>query len=453
MTHAHLPPGPRHATVPGGALLDHMRDPLGFLQRVARDYGDLTYFRVGFDHVALFNHPQLIEEALVHRADEFEPAQVMVEARRVIGEVLLTAEGELHRKQRRLLQHAFMRDRIRQYTPEIIRHAERTRDRWLPGERLDIAHEMMGLTLGVASQTLFGVDIEDKADEFSAAFNEAAWYVGMISYVPHGGILTHLPITMSRHFQKSRERLHAVAGDVIAQRRQSKEDRGDLLSLLIHAHEAGGPTADVDIRNEVLAILMAGHETTARGLTWSWYALSQHPEVEARFHAEIDTVLGGRAPTLDDLPQLRYTEMIFAEALRLFPPIFSIERRTAADYRVRNYTLPAGTTVTLSPFVTQRSPEWYPDPEKFDPERMSPEARAARPRFSYFPFGGGQRQCLGEPFAWTEGPLVLATLGQKWRLRMAHGHRVIPEPMMTLRPRDGLPMILEVRQPGPGSSA
>jgi cytochrome P450 len=446
MTRNHLPPGPRHHYLPGALLLEYTRDQLGFLQRVAGQYGDLTYFRLGFDHVAFFNHPDLVEEVLVTRARSFHQPQIMMEAQRVIGQVLLTAEGELHRKQRRLMQHAFMRDRIHQYAPEIIRHAARTRERWTAGAQVDVAHEMMGLTLGVASQTLFGVDIEERADAFSAAFNEAAWYVGLMSYFPHGGFLDHLPLPGTRHFHQARAQLQAIAADVIAQRRQSGEDRGDLLSLLIHSHEAGGPAADVQVCNEVLAILMAGHETTARGLTWTWYLLSQHPEVEARFHAEIDAVLGGREPTMDDRPNLPFTEMVFAESLRLFPPIFSLERQLSADYPVRDYVLPAGTTVILSPFVMQRSPQWYSDPERFDPDRMTSEARAERPRFSYFPFGGGQRQCVGEPFAWTEAVLVLASLGQKWRLRLAPGHEVVPEPMMTLRPRGGMPMLLEARR-------
>ncbi|MBY0525098.1 MAG: cytochrome P450 [Gemmataceae bacterium] len=445
MSKRHLPPGPRHPFLPGGALLEQLRDSLGFLQRTARDHGDLTYFRVGFDHVALFNHPDLVEEVLVTRAKEFEPAQVMVEAQRVIGKVLLTAEGDLHRRQRRLLQHAFMRENIREYAPEMVRHAVQARNRWNADEPLDMAHEMMRLTLGIASQTLFGVDIEDSATEFSAAFNEAAWYVGMMSYIPHGGALSHLPLPGMRHFHQASERLHAAAADVIARRRKLGEKRGDLLSMLIHSHEAGGPTADVEIGNEVLAILMAGHETTARCLTWTWYLLSQHPEVEARWHAEIDA-LGGRPPTVDDVPNLRYTEMIVAESLRIFPPIFSLERRATADYPVRDYVVPAGTTVIVSPFVMHRTPAWFPDPEKFDPERMTPEARAARPRYSYFPFGGGQRQCVGEPFAWTEASLVLTTLGQKWRPRLVPGHPIVPEPMMTLRPRDGLPMTLEARR-------
>jgi len=446
MTHKHLPPGPKHLLRPGGSLIDHVRDHLGFLQRVAREFGDVSYFRLGFDHSSLINHPDLVEEVLVSRADKFQQPQIMVEAQRVIGEVLLTAEGELHRHQRRLLQHAFMRDRIHQYATEMIRHSARTRDRWVPGETIDLAHEMMGLALGIASQTLFGLDIEDTSDEFSTSFNEAAWFVGLLSYVPHSNMLDHLPLRITRQFHKAREKLHSIASDVIAHRRQSGEDKGDLLSMLIQAQKDAGPTADEYLRNEVLAILMAGHETTARGLAWTWYLLSQHPEVEARFHAEIDSVLGGREATVDDVPKLRYTEMVFAESLRLFPPIFSFERTAIEDYPVRDHVLPAGTTVILSPYVMQRTAQWYPDPERFDPERMAPEARAARPRFSFFPFGGGLRQCLGEPFAWTEAALVLATLGQKWRLRLAPGTTVVPEPMMTLRPRNGLPMIPEPRR-------
>ncbi|OAI50185.1 hypothetical protein AYO44_05795 [Planctomycetaceae bacterium SCGC AG-212-F19] len=445
MTKPHLPPGPRDHLLRGGSLLEHARDQLGFLQRMAQEYGDIAYFRLGFDHCALINHPDLIEDALVKRAEELREPQLMIEAERVIGKVLLTAEGELHRQQRRILQHSFMRDKITSYAPAMIRHAARTRDRWTTGAHLDVAHEMMGLMLGIASQTLFGIDIEDSTDEFSAAFNEAAWYVGLMSYLPHGGLLDHIPLPSTNRFHRARARLHAAAAAIIAERRRTGRHAGDLLSDLLHAHEGGGPTADVDVENEVLAILMAGHETTARGITWAWYALSQNSDVEKLFHAELDSVLGAREPTVADVPRLRYTEMVFAEAIRLFPPIFSIERQTKGDYPIRDYVLPAGSTLILSPFVTQRTPTWYPEPTKFDPQRMSPEARAARPSYSFFSFGGGQRKCLGEPFAWTEAVLVLATLGQRWRLRLTPGTMVIPEPMMTLRPRDGLPMIAEAR--------
>lgn len=446
MNRHHLPPGPRHHFSPGGSLVAHFRDQLGFLQNMTREYGDISYFRLGFDHSALFNHPDLIEEALVTRANELRQPQIMVEAQRVIGEVLLTAEGDVHRHQRRVLQHAFMRDRVRHYAFDIVKHSACLRDRWTLHGTVDMAQEMMGLALGIASQTLFGLDIENRSDEFSSAFNEAAWFVGLLSYIPHSSFIDHLPLRMTRHFHQAREKLHSIAREVIAHRRRSGENRGDLLSLLIHSQEGGGADADIYLRNEVLAILMAGHETTARGLAWTWYLLSQNPEAEARFHAELDSVLGGRTPTPDDVPHLPYTEMVFAESIRLFPPIFSFERTTIEDYPVREYVLPAGTTIILSPYVTQRTEQWYPDPERFEPERMAPQARASRPRFSYFPFGGGQRQCMGEPFAWTEASLVLATIGQKWKPRLVPGSQVIPEPMMTLRPRDGLPMILEPRR-------
>jgi len=440
-----FPPGPKHH-LPGGCLLEFGTDNLRFITRMAREYGPLSYCKLGFDHTILLNHPDFIHEVLVTQQRNFHLSVTMSESKRVLGEVLLTMEGDSHLQERRLMQQAFLRDRMQSYGAEIVANALRMRDRWQEGGPLDVEHEMMHLTLGVASKALVGADLEDKADEFSQSFTEAAWYTVLMAMIPHGGILDHMPLPTTRHFHQARERLYAIVLDVIAQRRRTGENRGDLLSLLIHARQSGDIKDDEQLRNEVLATLIAGHETTATALAWAWYLLSQHPEVEAELHHELDQVLGNRPPTVDDMPRLRFTEMVMAEVLRLYPPIYTFSRLAKDAFTLGGYHLPARTQVLVSPYVIHRDPANYPDPDKFDPQRMAPEARAARSRYAFIPFGAGPRQCLGEPFAWAETVLVLATLAQRWWLRLEEGHHVVPEPLMTLRPKGGMPMMLERRQ-------
>ena len=259
-----------------------------------------------------------------------------------------------------------------------------------------------------------------------------------------------LPLPSNRRFDRARARLDATVYRIIALRRQSGLDQGDLLSMLMAAQDDegdGGRMSDVQLRDEVMTLLLAGHETTANALCWTFYLLSQNPDAEGRLHAEIDEVLGGRLPGLDDVPRLRYAEQVFAESMRLFPPAWGVGRKVVSDHPLGKWTLPAGALVSMSPWVTHHDERFFPDPFRFDPDRWLPEARASRHRFSYFPFGGGARQCIGEQFAWMEGVLLLATLAQRFRYRLASGAVVEPEALITLRPRGGLPMIAEERGP------
>jgi cytochrome P450 len=266
--------------------------------------------------------------------------------------------------------------------------------------------------------------------------------------MPFSEYLEKLPLPYVRRFEKARARLDATIYGLIRERRKSGEDSGDLLSMLLFARDEEKDDArmnDEEVRDEALTLFLAGHETTANALTWTWYLLSQHPEVERRLHAEIDNVLQGHAPELADIPQLRYAEMILAEALRLYPPAWAIGRMAVAPFELGGAQIPAKSICILSPYLVQRDPRWFPDPEKFDPERWTPEAREARPKFSYFPFGGGARVCIGERFAWMEGVIVMAAIAQKWRLRLAPDQQVEPLPLITLRVKNGLRMIIEAR--------
>ncbi|HEX4592635.1 MAG TPA: cytochrome P450, partial [Bryobacteraceae bacterium] len=308
---------------------------------------------------------------------------------------------------------------------------------------VDVSNEMMRLTLAVVGKTLFSAEIEEEASEIGEALTAVLKMFRMLM-MPFSEYFEKLPLPSVRRFDKARLRLDQTIYGLIHDRRRSGEDTGDLLSMLLLAHdeeaEANGMT-DQQVRDEALTLFLAGHETTANALTWTWYLLSQNPECERRLHAEIDRVLGGRVPGMSDLQELRYTEMVFAEAMRLYPPAWAIGRMSKAPFELGGVPIAAKSICIVSPYVIQRDPRWFPDPERFDPERWTPEARDARPKFSYFPFGGGARVCIGERFAWMEGVLMIAVIAQKWKLRLAPDQRVEPLPLITLRTKYGMRMV------------
>jgi cytochrome P450 len=289
--------------------------------------------------------------------------------------------------------------------------------------------------------------VESEAPEIGEALTTVLKMFRMLM-MPFSEYLEKLPLPSIRRFEKARDRLDQTIYGLIRERRQSGEDTGDLLSMLLLAQDEeadGGSMTDTQVRDEALTLFLAGHETTANALTWTWYLLSQNPACEARLHQEIDSVLEDRVPEMADLQKLCYTEMILAEAMRLYPPAWAIGRMSKEPFELGGVAIAAKSICILSPYVTQHDARWFPDPERFDPERWTPEAREARPKFSYFPFGGGARVCIGERFAWMEGVLLLATLAQKWRLRLAPDQRVEPLPLITLRTKYGMRMTLEAR--------
>ncbi|MFL6332591.1 MAG: cytochrome P450 [Pyrinomonadaceae bacterium] len=444
------PPGPKGA-LPGLQFLSFTRDPLGFLTGVARRYGDVVYFGGMSDDFYLLNHPDYVKDVLVTHNASFMKGRGLQRAKRLLGEGLLTSEPPLHRRQRRLAQPAFHKQRVGAYASLMVDYALKLeRERWQDGRTLDAAQEMMHLTLAIVGRTLFGTETEAEAEEVREALSAS-----MASFarfmMPFAELLGRLPLPANRRFEQSRARLDRIIYRVIEERRASGEDRGDLLSMLLNAQDEEGDRTgmtDEQLRDEAMTIFLAGHETTANALAWTWYLLSQNPEAEARLHRELEEVLAGRPPAAEDLPRLRYTEMIFTESMRLYPPAWILGRRALEDYEVGGHRIPRGALVILSPYVMHRDPRFFPDPERFDPERWTPEARAARPQFSYFPFGGGPRRCIGEGFAWMEGVLVIATLAQRWRLRLAPGQRIEPQPGVTLRPRRGVLMTPERREAG-----
>ncbi|HEX8143406.1 MAG TPA: cytochrome P450 [Pyrinomonadaceae bacterium] len=446
-----LSPGPKRKFF-GLDFITFRRDPVTFLQRIAREHGDISYFRMGPQDVYFLNHPDYIRDVLVTHQQNFTKGRALQRSKRLLGEGLLTSEGDFHRRQRRLAQPAFHRRQIASYGAAMTEYAARMREGWREGETLNISHEMMRLTLGIVGKTLFDTDTEAEADEIGDALTTIVKLFNAMM-LPFSELLEKLPLPQKRRFEKAKERLDATIYRMIEERRLSGEDRGDLLSMLLSARDEeadGGGMTDKQVRDEALTIFLAGHETTANALTWTWYLLSQHPAIEERLHVEIDTVLeDGRLPTFEDVSQLRYTEMVVAESMRLYPPAWALGRLSINEHQIGGYVMPPRSLVLMSPYVMHRDERYFPEPTRFDPERWTPQARESRPQFAYFPFGGGARRCIGEGFAWMEAILLVATLAQRWRLRHVPGHTVALQPAITLRPKHGMLMSVEKRSPQP----
>ena len=442
------PPGPRG--LPGlGNILEFRRDQLGFLLKVSREYGDIAHYQLGPFHVVALSHPDYVKDMLVTRNRLFRRGPAEVWLRHVLGQGLLTSEGDFHLRQRRLVQPAFHRQRIAGYSRAMIEYADRLAFGWVDGATVDVSQEMMRLTLAIVAKTLFGADMSGDVPVVGPAISFLNEYIATRSVQVTGGLLQRLPLPSTLRFRHFRAQMDATIFRLIARRRASGKDEGDLLSMLLLAQDTegdGGSMTDQQVRDEVMTLFVAGHETTALALSWTWYLLSEHPEAESRLHAELDQVLGGRLPTMDDLPRLPYTRAVLAESMRLYPPAWGIPRILAEEYQVGGYVIPAGWVVIANTSAMHRDPRYYPDPERFDPDRWRPDVEAGRPRYAYFPFGGGPRQCIGESFAWAEGILVIATLAQRWRLRLVPGYPVEPFPLITLRQRHGVRMTLHARR-------
>jgi len=425
---------------PGDHLLAFRRDVLGFLQHANRTCGDVAEFRLGPEHTVLITHPNHVRDILVTHHRQFVKGRRGDVAKQFLGEGLLNSEGETHRRQRRLSQPAFHHQRLSAYASVMTEYSARLREQWRDGDTLDMAQAMMRLGLGIVGKTLFNTDVEAEALAIGNAISDLLQYSTRAS-LPLAAALLKLPLPSVRRLRRAQQFLDTAIYRIIQERRTEDTDRGDLLSMLLLAQdeaEEGAGMSDKQVHDEALTLMLAGHETTAVALTWTWYLLSQHPEAEAKLHDELREVLGGRLPSLDDLDQLTYTRMVLTEALRLYPPVWLMTRRNLEAYRLGDYTLPARTFILLSPYLTQRDPRFFDAPEQFQPERWM--QNHSGPKYAYFPFGGGPRQCIGEGFAWMEGILVLATLAQQWRMQLVPGHPVGLKPLVTLRPKAGMRM-------------
>ncbi|HZS59652.1 MAG TPA: cytochrome P450 [Gemmatimonadaceae bacterium] len=430
------PPGPR-ARYPGEFLVRLARDMRGLFNQMAQ-LGDVTEIFIGWHRVVVLNHPDDIQRVLVTEQRNFVKGRALGRTKALLGEGLLTSEGDRHLRQRRLAQPAFHRERIAGYGAVMASYADRVQNTWAPHTTVDVHRVMMQLTLAIAAKTLFDEDVDRNAGVVAEAIDLS---LRMFNYtvVPLGVIMERMPLPWVKRWHHARRRMDEYIAALIADRRAHPGDRGDLLSMLIDMDD------DQLLRDEVVTILMAGHETTAVALSWTWYLLSQHPEAEAKLHAELDVVLGGRVPTADDLPRLTYTRHVLAESMRLYPPAWVIERRALNRFIAGGYTIPADALVLVSQYNVHRDPRWWREAERFDPDRWYTDDASGRPKFSYFPFGAGTRICIGEQFAWMEGILVLATIARRWRLRHDPTHRVAMEPLVTLRPKYGMRMVLTER--------
>jgi cytochrome P450 len=439
--------GPK-ARYPGQIALAMTRNPLPFLMDSARRYGDFVRFSIGPQPFLLIADPEGTREVLVTQQRNFAKGRGLERMKLLLGEGLLTSEGEHHMRQRRLAQPAFHRDRVASYGQTMAAFAARHCARWRDGETVDLAGEMTRLTLAIVGKTLFGADVEGEAGDIGTAITDCI-NAFSVAVLPFGEWLDHLPLPHTLRFRRARARLDATIYRMIAEHRASGVDRGDLLSMLIAAQDTEGDgtrMTDQQLRDEAMTIFIAGHETTANLLSWTWYLLGQHPDAEERFHGELGAVLGGRAPDIADAERLTYTRMVIAESMRLYPPAWILGRRAIADCSIAGHHVPARGIVLMSQYVAHRDPRWYPEPERFDPERWRPAAVAERPRFAYYPFGAGSRVCIGEQFALLEATLILSTIAQRWRLRLKPGHPVVPQARITLRPRYGMRMILSARR-------
>ena len=421
-------------------------DPIRVFKHLADTYGDAAHYKLGPRHVVFLNNPEYIREILVVQNSKFIKERTVQRMKMLVGEGLITSEDPFHRKQRILAQPAFYRQRIANYADAIVHKATGFQERWRPEQQIDMSREMMHLTLDVIAKTLFDTDVAAEVEEISNEVNAIMRLYNFLVLVPYAEMLQNYPLPGMRRFRQARARLDAIVYRMIEEHRHDNRDRGDLLSMLLSArYQDGSAMPDSQVRDEVMTIFLAGYETIANALTWTWYLLSQNPEAESRLNSEVGSVLNGRAATFEDISRLKYTEMVLSESMRLFPPAWAMGRLAVEDFELGPYFMPKGTNVFLSQYIMHRDPRYFPYPERFDPDRWTVEAKASRPRFSYFPFGGGSRQCIGESFAWMEGILILATIAQRWKPQLLPGHRVEPQPLITLRPKYGMKMTLEPR--------
>ena len=438
------PPGPKPHFLIGNMPLASP-NPLAVFSGWAGEYGDIFYYRAGWIHIYFLNHPDLIEFVLVRNYQNFLKGRVIRNSRWVFGDGLLTSEGEQWKRQRRLTQPAFHRERIALYASVMTKYAEQMLSLWQDGTVIDAHQEMMRLTLRIVVRALFDVEAEE-TEEISRSLNVMMRNsTGARLILPP--FFRWLPTPQMFEFRRAVGKLNDTVNRIIDLHRRNARDSGDLLSVLIEARdEDGSRMDDQQLRDEVMTFLLAGHETTALALSWTWYLLSQNQQVELKLHQELDRALGGRIPTISDLSSLTYTEGIIKESMRLYPPAWSVARTAIKDIELGGYRIPAGANVVMSQWIMHRDPRFFSDPEKFDPDRWSNENLQKLPKFAYFPFGGGPRQCIGASFAMMEAVLLLATIAGRFELGKVEGKPIVPVPSLTLRPKEGIYVALRKRR-------
>ncbi|MBB5315883.1 cytochrome P450 [Tunturibacter empetritectus] len=434
--------------------------PILLFEHLLKTYGNIACYRFLGTPIVFINDPEYIREILVTQAASFVKERTVRRMKVLLGEGLITSDDPIHMRQRKIAAPAFHRQRIAAYGDQIVACAAHQSETWQQespsGQPIDISAASMKLSLEIVARTLFNTEVTADIRSINDEVNTIMDLYNFIVAFPKIESFLHLPIPGIIKFRRSKGRLDAVVDRLIREHREAaargEPDRGDLLSMLLASkYESDDPTqqtgmSDEQVRDEVLTIFLAGYETVANGLAWTWYLLSQNPAIEARLHAELDAVLGTgatqRLPTLPDYPALRYTEQVFAESMRLYPPAWAMGRMSTKPIILGPYTIPSGAHFFFSQYIMGRDPQYFPDPLRFDPDRFTPENKAARAKFAYFPFGGGSRQCIGESFAWMEGVFSIATIAQRWRMIYLGSTPPEVQAKITLRPRDPLVMQL-----------
>lgn len=428
-----------------GNLPEFLYDKLGFLSRCAATYGDVIKLRIG-EPTFLLNNPDDIKHVLVLNPDNYGKSPRMTSARgkKLSGAGLLTSVGPEHLRQRRMMQPVFYRKTVESFSRIITEGVGEMLARWAEGMELNLGREMMGLVQRNIVKTLLGADADDDMPALLDAITIRRLYMEHVFFSPFP---EWVPSRIGWRYRQAMQCIDTIVTRAIRARRAYPTDARDLLSLLLCAkYDDGTAMTDQQVRDEVVTLLVTGYETIGEALTWTSYLLSQHPAIAAKFFAEVDEVIGGRLPSVEDLPKLPYLGMVLAESMRLYPPTWLFVRiAQAEDTLPSGATIPAGSKIYLCQYVTHRHPRYFQNPERFDPERFTETAKKDRPQFAYFPFGGGARVCIGEHFAKMEATLVLASIAQRFRLSLVQGQTIVPEPKMTLRPRNGIRMRVEQR--------
>jgi len=438
-----LPPGPK-PKISLINLVRFRRNSLGFLKQIYQEYGDIVHFKMGPLRILLLNHPDYIKEVLSTQQSNFVKGRPLEMAKELLGEGLLTSEGEFHKRQSRIIQPAFHRKMMGTYAPAMTEYALRLMNKWEDGMSVDMMQEMIKMSTGIAGKTMFNVDIEEEAPEINQALDAVMSLFDRVS-LPFAEYLLKIPLPGTIRFFRAKSKLDHTIYKVIRERREIKLNNGDLLSLLLKEQEEG-EMSDRQIRDEALTLFLTGFDTTSLALTWTWYLISQHPQVEAELHEELDRVLQGRLPTLEDYPNLKFTRMVFAESMRLYPPIYIIARQAVEAFTIGEYEVPKKTIVLVSPYLIHHDSRFHSNPEVFNPHNWDDRPGIQHPRYEYFPFSEGPRSCIGQHYAWLEGVMVLASIAQFWKVKMVPDHPVEIAQLLNLRPKYGMKMEVYRRQ-------
>lgn len=431
-----MPPVAPRLPVVGNAIA-FLRSPLGFLRSTCETHGDVVCVSLGPMEATLVSHPDLVEDILVTRNRLWQKdVFLQTSLNPILGQGLLSSEGDFWRRQRRLAQPAFHRDRIASYASIMVAHAGRLAEKWRDGETRNIHEDMMRLTLEIVAESLFGARVGDQAKDVGEALHAILAVVAdpLELFLP---VLKRLPTPKRRAFKRGIETLDRIIYGVIEERRRSNTESDDLLSMLLHAKdEDGSSMSDRQLRDECMTLFLAGHETTAIALSWTWYLLSRHPAVRTKLAKELESVLGDRAPMLGDIPNLRYTSQIVQESLRMYPPGWSMGREAREDIDLGGFRIRKGQQAWFCPWSIHHDPRWFDQPSTFLPERWEGDLAKTLHRYAYFPFGGGPRFCIGQSFAQMEAVLLLAVLARRFRVEVIE--EPIPDPSVTLRPKRGV---------------